>query len=296
MEIRAQQAESDNSPTHLRRIRLRFSSIRFVNLFPVLMLAWGGILSSKPLAVYPINNESIARLQKAYAIVSVEVDDPVYKRKQRYEGFWLSDVLKELGAAGKLQPDLYLRFRCKDGYLPIMPLARAQGGKALIAIRDLGAPAGKKWQPRPEGGANSTPEPSYLVWVSSSGDPDEYPWPYQMVAIELVTPSEALGEAAPGVSTGNAGFQLFVTHCLKCHSINGLGGTMGPELNVPCSVTEYWNPRFLSAFIANASSIRAQTKMPDFRSLPEKDIQSIVGYLEYMAGHKKSGGVCPSEK
>jgi hypothetical protein len=63
------------------------------------------------------------------------------------------------------------------------------------------------------------------------------------------------------------------------------------KLNSPCSVTEYWNPRLLSRFIANAGSIRAGTKMPSFDSLPETDIQVIVGYLRSMASHKKPGAV-----
>jgi hypothetical protein len=60
-------------------------------------------------------------------------------------------------------------------------------------------------------------------------------------------------------------------------------------LNFPCSVTEYWNPAFLSRFIAKAGSIRAATKMPDFDSMPGKDIEGIVEYLKYMSGHKKAG-------
>ena len=31
----------------------------------------------------------------------------------------------------------------------------------------------------------------------------------------------------------------------------------------------------------------------DFDSLPEKDIQVIVEYLQTMAGHKKAGAACP---
>jgi mono/diheme cytochrome c family protein len=143
----------------------------------------------------------------------------------------------------------------------------------LIAIRDANAPQGEDWQPLPGSGTASTPAPSYLVWLSPPGDPEEYPWPYQIVAIELVSSSDA--------------------HCLKCHAINGVGGTFGPELNSRCSVTEYWNPRLLSRFIANAGSIRAGTKMPNFDSLGEKDIRVIVEYLQSMAGHKKAGAVCP---
>lgn len=244
-----------------------------------------------PLAVFPINEESIAQLRKEHPLASAEVSDPVYKRTQRYQGFWLLDVLNGLDRKGHPESDVYVRFRCKDGYLPIMPLARALGGKGLIAIRDANAPRGEDWQRAPGSGNLSTPAPSYLVWVSPAGDPEAYPWPYQMIAIELVSSSDALAGLAPGGS--KPGDELFVTHCLKCHAINGVGGTFGPELNSPCSVTEYWNPRLLSRFIANAASIRSGTRMPNFTSLPDKDIPAIVEYLQSMAGHKTPGAACP---
>jgi mono/diheme cytochrome c family protein len=257
----------------------------------LLTVGWCAAVAETPLAVFPINEESIAQLRKQHPLASAEVNDPVYKRKQRYQGFWLRDVLKDLGLGGHPESDVYVRFRCKDGYLPIMPLARAMLGKGLIAIRDANAPAGVDWQPLPGSGTSSTLAPSYLVWLSPPGDPEEYPWPYQMVAIELVSSSDALAGLYPDGS--KPGHELFVTHCLKCHTINGVGGTFGPELNSPCSVTEYWNPRLLSRFIANAGSIRAGSRMPNFDSLPEKDIQVIVEYLQFMAGHKKPGAACP---
>lgn len=247
--------------------------------------------AATPFTIWLINAESIAQMQKRHALVAVEVDDPVYKRKQRYEGLWLRDVLEEMNYAGHPEADVYVRFRCKDGYLPIMPLARALGGKGLIAIRDLHAPPGKDWEPLPAKGESATLSPSYLVWVSPPGDPDEYPWPYQMISIELVSGADALGELAPEGSK-KLGYDLFATHCLKCHAINGVGGTFGPELNSPCSVTEYWNSGFLSRFITQASSVRAGTKMPDFHLMPGKDIEAIVEYLQYMSNHKKDGAVC----
>src|SRR5579864_1074146 len=256
----------------------------------LLTVGWRAAVAGTPLAVFPINEASIAEMSKQHPPASVEVNDPVYKRKQRYQGLWLRDVLKDLGQ-GYPETGVYVRFRCKDGYLPIMPLARAMGGQGLIAIRDANAPQGEDWQPLPGSGAASTLAPSYLVWLSPAGDPEEYPWPYQMVAIELVSSSDALaGLDADGAKPGH---ELFVTHCLKCHAINGVGGTFGPELNSPCSVTEYWNPRLLSRFIKNAGSMRAGTKMPNFDSLPEKDIRVIVEYLQSMARHKKAGAVCP---
>jgi len=248
-----------------------------------------------PLAVSPINEESLAQIQKRHPLGSVEVDDPVYKRKQRYQGFWLRDLLKDLSYIGYPESDVYVRFRCKDGYAPIMPLAHALKGEGLIAIRDLGAPQGKNWEPLPANGEPSTPAPSYLVWASPAGDIEEYPWPYQIVAIELASSADVLGSALPDDSR-KPGFDLFVKHCLKCHAMNGVGGTLGPELNSPCSVTQYWNPAFLSRFIANASSIRAGTKMPDFHAVPGKDIQAIIEYLHYMSSHNKTGPTCPSER
>jgi mono/diheme cytochrome c family protein len=248
-------------------------------------------VAEEPLAVLPINAESIAQMRRLHPLASVEVNDPVYKRKQRYQGFWLRDVLKDLNRAGHPEGDVYVRFRCKDGYLPIMPLARAMGGQGFIAVRDANAPTGNDWQPLPEHETASSLAPSYLVWLSPAGDPDEYPWPYQMVAIELVSSSTALAGLDPDGS--QPGQELFVTHCLKCHAINGVGGTFGPELNSPCSVTQYWVPRLLSRFIANAPSIRSGTKMPNFESLTQNDVQAIVEYLHFMAGHKKPDAVCP---
>ena len=257
----------------------------------LLTLGWCAEVAGAPLAVLTINAESIAKMRQQHPLASAEVTDPVYKRKQRYQGFWLGDVLKDLSQGGHPETGVYVRFRCKDGYLPIMPLTRAMSGQGLIAIRDANAPKGQDWQPLPGSGTSSTPAPSYLVWVSPAGDPDEYPWPYQMVAIELVSSSDAL--AGLDSDGSKPGHELFVAHCLKCHAINGVGGTLGPELNSPCSVTEYWNPRLLSRFIANAPSIRAATKMPTFDSLGEKDIQVIVEYLHAMAAHKKPGAACP---
>lgn len=267
-----------------------FGFVRIASLSVVMAISCAAG-SEKPLAVFPITQESLAQLSKQHPLASAEVEDPVYKRKQKYEGIWLRDVLKDLSPAGHSEADVVVRFRCKDGYLPIMPLARAMRATGLVAIRDANAPPGEDWQKIVQNGASSTPAPSYLVWVAPPGGPEEYPWPYQMVAIELVSASETVSGLDPDAS--KPGHDLFVTHCLKCHAINGVGGTFGPELNSPCSVTEYWNPRLLSRFIANAPTVRAATRMPSFDSLPDKDIQAIIEYLHSVASQKKPGVACP---
>ena len=110
----------------------------------VLILARNAAATGAPLSGVTINEESLAQMQKKHPIGSVEVDDPVYKRKQRYQGFWLRDLLKDLSYAGHPESDVYVRFRCKDGYAPIMPLARALTGKGLLAVRELECSGGEE--------------------------------------------------------------------------------------------------------------------------------------------------------
>ena len=67
------------------------------------------------------------------------------------------------------------------------------------------------------------------------------------------------------------------------------GGKVGPELNYPMNVTEYYKPIFLKKWINNPSSIRSHTPMPKFPdNIQNKDkiIDDIVAYLQSMVGKK----------
>jgi hypothetical protein len=96
-----------------------------------LTMGWCAAGTGAPLAVFSINEESIAQMRKQHPLASAEVNDPVCKTEAAISRFWLRDVLKDLGQGGHPETDAYVRFRCKDGYLPIMPMARAMGGKRL---------------------------------------------------------------------------------------------------------------------------------------------------------------------
>jgi len=60
---------------------------------------------------------------------------------------------------------------------------------------------------------------------------------------------------------------------------------MGPELNYPKSVTEYWKTDDLKAFIQSPASYRNDVKMPNLGIKPEEATE-IVKYLSYMSEHK----------
>ncbi|MGH2096074.1 c-type cytochrome, partial [Enterococcus faecalis] len=85
--------------------------------------------------------------------------------------------------------------------------------------------------------------------------------------------------------SAKAGYQLFKSYCQTCHSINNIGGKMGPELNFAKSVTEYWKIEDLKAFIQSTESNRNEVKMPNL-NLKAKDVEEIVKYLEYMSKNK----------
>jgi cytochrome c2 len=74
--------------------------------------------------------------------------------------------------------------------------------------------------------------------------------------------------------------------CITCHAINEIGGTMGPELNYPKSVTEYWKEKELVDYIVNPAAFRNKVKMPTL-GITKQQSQEIVAYLKYMSENKK---------
>ena len=60
---------------------------------------------------------------------------------------------------------------------------------------------------------------------------------------------------------------------------------MGPELNYPKSVTEYWKEKELVEYIVNPKAFRNKVKMPAL-GLSKKQSQQIVDYLKYMSENK----------
>ena len=117
-------------------------------------------------------------------------------------------------------------------------------------------------------------------------------WPWQITGIELTSLSREFPHSAPPALSGEvakAGYLAFRQHCIKCHSINGDGGAVGPELNYPVNVTEYWKAEWLARFIADPQRIRANSKMiPFYRDMKNREaaISTIIEYLKVMKDNK----------
>jgi cytochrome c2 len=217
------------------------------------------------------------------------VPDPVYKREQTYESVALTALIDAARPAG-VAPDtvshgsLRLVLLATDGYRSVTTIETARKFDGRIAIRDLKAEPGHTWRAIPDKPA-MTPAPYYLVWPSANPD---LPWPYAVTEIEVWN-VEPIDLTDPGAdAAAMAGHAVFKKRCFSCHAVNGAGGSVGPELNVPANVTEYWNHAALKQFIRNPASIRRDPKMPTLTGLSDADVDSVIAYLVHMKRLKRA--------
>jgi hypothetical protein len=224
-------------------------------------------------------------LLKVTQIVSIK-PDPVYHKNKRFNALPLKDILEKYSSIKRMNAaDLKVVFECEDGYKPEMPLEILLSAKAFLAISDVDALKGREWEILLKNGQESKMEPFYVVYEGVSGDDLSYKWPYNLVKIHLAPLHENDEALKPKNKSTLAGYEIFKNRCQTCHAINKIGGKMGPELNYPKSVTEYWKTDDLKAFIQNPASYRYNVKMPTLGIKPE-EANAVVKYLSYMSEHK----------
>ncbi len=224
-------------------------------------------------------------LLKNTQIVMVK-PDPVYHKNKRFNALILKDILEKYSSMKRMNAaDLKVVFECEDGYKPEMPLEKLLSAKAYLAVSDVDAPKGNMWEILSKNGQETKMEPFYVVYEGVSAEDVSYKWPYNLVKIHLAPLHENDAALKPKDESALAGYEIFKNRCQTCHAINKIGGKMGPELNYPKSVTEYWKIDDLKAFIQNPASYRNEVKMPNLGIKPE-EASEIVKYLSYMSEHK----------
>ena len=214
--------------------------------------------------------------------------DPVYHKAKKYKAVNASILIKNEINLTKIDPkNTKIVFECKDGYKPEMPLELFLNANPYLAYQDVDAPKGAKWEPIIKDGNEMNAEPFYIVYTSVSEKDTRYKWPYNLVKIYLEPLNKSTLELYPLKNRKlETGYTLFKNQCLTCHSINGIGGAMGPELNYPRSVTEYWKEKELVDYIVNPASFRYKVKMPTL-GITKQQSREIVDYLKYMSENKK---------
>jgi mono/diheme cytochrome c family protein len=220
-------------------------------------------------------------------------NDHDYRRATHYRAVPLLPLLADL------PPDRFdtLEARALDGFVAQIPLSLvrqgAEGGAiAWIAVE----PPGQSWPNLP--GKTTGAGPFYLVWQhpERSGVISEQ-WPYQLASLTAVEspahrwPQLAADPSLPPEAPARHGQQVFVTHCLPCHRLNGGGaGEVGPDLGRPMNATAYLTDQGLRALVRDPKSMRTWPlqQMPGFGAdaLPEADLDVLLAYLRHMAQHK----------
>ncbi len=218
----------------------------------------------------------------------VAVDDPYYAAPKRFRAWPLRCVLEQgLGPLGADFADQEVLLRALDGYTRATrgAVLAEPGGHLAFADADRGDGG---FDPIDFRGAD--PAPFFLVW-QGAGERDSvrYPWPYQLAVIEVVRIEERFPHlvptgAAPD-SPAQRGFAVFRESCLQCHAINGEGGRVGPELNVPQSIVDYRPEAQLRAFIRDPQQFR-YTQMPANPHLTDADLDALLEYLRHMSRHR----------
>ena len=243
----------------------------------------------------------LAELREECHETRIEVArDPYYEGRKSYLACPLAQVFVlgfglPPGALGGA--NVFLRAR--DGYVKpaSAELLAEPGGYLAFADADRAPDGGAGFAPIDR--RQLDPGPLYLVWTGAAqADPHRYPWPYQLAAIE-VAPFEAryphtapAGE--PAESAAWRGFAIFRRECVACHAINGEGGTVGPELNVPRSIVEYRPAEQIEAFVRNPQSFR-YTSMPANPHLSDADLEALVAYFRAMGQRKRDPRAEPAK-
>lgn len=222
-------------------------------------------------------------------------NDIAYHRPMRYRAVPLAVVLGPLG----LGPKDTLEAVAVDGFVAQLPgalvLPQAPGQpQPWLAIESEGAP----WPALP--GKQASAGPFYIVWPQGAGVRSEQ-WPYAVARLNVRAAPEARWPqiaVAPQVPAGDRlrrGQAVFVTQCMVCHRMNGGGDAqMGPDLNLPMSPVEYFQPKALRQLIRKPASVRhwPAQQMPAFGpdKLSDAELDDLLAYLTHMAQRRKAPG------
>ena len=212
--------------------------------------------------------------------------DQYFKKSKKFLGYELKPLLDSIIKVKQLDTTgLSLVFECIDGYKPVMALSKAFGkNRGYIVFKDKEAKDNRNW-------ADSLTRkfsPYYLVWENVDSADHSFPWPYGLTKIQMVPTADEYQKIYPFKDPSvMKGFTLFKDNCNKCHAVNRVGGVMGPEFNIPKSITEYWQEEDIVRFAQNPKSYRISSQMPPLGStVKQEELTEIVHYLKYMAKNK----------
>jgi mono/diheme cytochrome c family protein len=247
-----------------------------------------------------VREVALEELVRRCGVAEVEVDDPYHEERRRYRAVAL-DCALVLGFGGIPEGfgEEELVLRAHDGYARPATGAQLLAPGGWLAIAD--AARHERGLPGfdPIDRRQVDPGPFYLVWAGAdAGDPHRHPWPYQLASIEIVAFEERFSHTVPrAAGEGDPawrGFATFRRECIACHAMNGQGGTVGPELNVPQSIVEYRPVEQIKQYVRDPAAFR-YTSMPAHLHLSDDDLDDLVAYFRVMSAAKRDPGAQDGE-
>jgi cytochrome c2 len=238
----------------------------------------------------PVRQLSRKQISEWLPVRALTVENPTTGQIARYQGAGFPALLTLAYGEHWKRAEL-IKLVTRDGYQPVLPVSALSRHSGVMAYADAGADTfGRLGDGH---GGTVDPGPFYLVWDnirdSAARKDTQLQWPWQVVAVELTRLAREYPHAAPLPDTSDhvqRGFNAFIEHCAQCHQINGEGGIIGPELNYPVNVTEYWQAEWLPRFIANPQAIRHNSHMTGLGADQSAVIEDIVSYLGAMKARK----------
>jgi mono/diheme cytochrome c family protein len=231
---------------------------------------------------------TLAALKKTLKPRTITLATPLYPEARTFDAFGLDEVLALAGLAPGARGDEIV-FTAADGYSPNTSFETLKAHPAVLVFQEHGKRPGT-FTPVAQGKELVNPAPFVLGWTEGKELGEQVPWPYQLVRIEVVRFAEKYDRIFPQDQAADSkvmrGFMTFKDQCIRCHSVNLQGGVLGPELNAPRNITEYWDRAVLREYIRDAGAFRYKDKMPAFPRLTEGDLDELLEYLGYMKLHK----------
>ncbi|MEO0339704.1 MAG: c-type cytochrome [Bacteroidota bacterium] len=211
------------------------------------------------------------------------INDPVRKQKATYAGTSFNEILLEVygqKVLDSLKNDCVLEIICADGYAPQADIQALLDNEGYITTHELDDEENEVAFPK-------NYRPYYLIWTNTVSTSD-VPWPYGVVSMRLVNLSVQKEYLLPVENAiAKAGLGKFKKHCIKCHAVNGIGGIMGPELNYPRNITQFFQRDSLYSFVTNPQAFRYNSPMPRVENLSKKDFAEILAYFDYIKEYPK---------
>ena len=234
-------------------------------------------------------------LANLVAARKIRVFEPYEERLVEFYALPFNAVLDEVyGERWRTQEEVLLT--CADGYQPTFPVQRLLEYEAWLAFDRVDGSSFSILKLESGKRRRVDLSPYYLIW-DNTDDPvlrgeGDYGWPYQLIGIDFTRAQDRFPNMTPAEGASAqalAGFAAFRVHCTRCHAINGEGGSVGPELNVPRNPVEYREAAWLRQWIDDPSSLIASARMPAFNKAVadrERVIEDIMAYLGAIAVQK----------